>query len=99
MEKEEKRELLPKSGWQNLIKVMNDLGIPMLKSYEYLPNYEIGFGGYHYMIEVATAKRYRFYDYFNPQDEVKDYPEAAALEKFLTILEREFSFKRDEIFE
>lgn len=99
LEKEEKRKVTPKSGWEQLTNNMNELKITVLPSYEYLPGYGIGVDGEFYMIEIATRNKYRFYDYFDPQNEAKDFKEAAALEKFLKILEYEFSFQRNEIFE
>lgn len=97
LEKKKKLKLIPKSGWGEMIKAMNELRIPELKSYENLP-YGIGVDGQYYMVEIATKNNYRFYDYFDPQEAPKNYSEAIAFEKFLITLEKEFLFLRREVF-
>ena len=99
LEKADKKQITPRSGWGQLISKMNELKIPTLLSYEYLPGYGIGVDGEFYMVEVATQNKYRFYDYYDPRNEAKDYKEAEVLEEFLEILEKEFSFHRHEILE
>lgn len=95
--KEEKNIGIKDSQWTELIKKMNILKIPSLKSYEYLPKYGSGVDTDYYMIEVATKKKYRFYDYYDPKSEAKNFKEAENLDKFLTILEKEFGFTRTTI--
>lgn len=75
---------------------MNDLKIPNLVSCEYLPEYGYGADTDYYMVEIANKNKYRFYDYFAPKSTSKQFKEAEAFEKFLTLLEDEFDFIRPE---
>ena len=99
LEKEKKQKVIPKSGWEKMIRAMNKLKIPALISCEYLSEYGAGVDTEYYMIEVATKNNYRFYDYFDPKEGAKEYKEAAALENFLKKLEKEFLFLRREVFQ
>jgi hypothetical protein len=96
-DRKEKNIEITASQWMELIKKMNILKIPSLKSSEYLPKYRSGVDTDYYMVEVATKNKYRFYDYEDPMGESKNFKEAENLEKFLTILEKEFGFKRTTI--
>lgn len=94
IESNEEKYAVPKSGWGDLIRIMNSLNIPGLVSCDYLTGYGFGVDTDYYMVEIGTKNKYRFYDYFDPKSNSKEYKEAKAIEKFLSVLESEFSFTR-----
>jgi hypothetical protein len=87
----DKKNILPKSGWETFTKALFGLGITTL------PNRtESGMDGVSYNVEVATKHLYRFYEYWSPETTENKSLESKNMVKIIELLENECSFKRSQ---
>jgi hypothetical protein len=83
----------PISGWNNLVKNLLDLKILTLQNANDIEGYNgCGMDGIVYYFETSTKKRYRFYYYCNPDDNLNKYWQAKSVLQFSYLLEKEFDF-------
>jgi hypothetical protein len=87
------RTMSPGSGWHTLIDSLYKLKIVTLPHEAEIARYNgAGADGMSYYFEIATSKRYRIYNYTNPEDNTKFW-QAANVLKIANLLEKEFNFQ------
>jgi hypothetical protein len=90
--KKESKQIVPKSGWDNLFKSLVDLKLLTLSDMYELPNYTMGDDGIDYVFEIATKDKYRMYHYWTPSSYSDKYWQAKNVTQIAEVLQREFAF-------
>jgi hypothetical protein len=87
---------IPKSGWQLFIDSLFATGIDTLHDYHQIPDYFGAMDANTITIEIAKPKLYRFYQYSDFDANKRRFTDPAKLEKAITLIKREFDFKRSD---
>lgn len=83
----------PRSGWDNYLDKLLDLGVLTLPDYATIPGYNVHSDEAFITIEVANRNYYRIYEYPNPYYRKYKFPQANAVVEVLKLNEEEFSIK------
>lgn len=86
-------EIKPRTGWDDFIRKIFELKILSMRDAIENPHYENYNDGDGMTVEVATKRKYRFYNYHSFRQQ-KGIWQAVNIEKIMLLLEDEFSFKR-----
>lgn len=84
----------PLSGWSSFSRSLFRLSIATLPDISNIPNYPDYADGSGVIVEIATQKYYRIYNYEEPHLLVNSFPQASQIEKILKLIQREFDFKQ-----
>jgi len=88
-----KRELTPKSGWDNFRKKLFDLKIETLPNMISIPGLSLGTDGITYNVEISSKDKYRFYGYHLPELHQNKAWQAKNMVEILRLFEKEFGIK------
>ena len=85
----------PSHGWGSLLEKIQQLQITTLPNGDDIAGFLgcCGADGIDYIFEIATEKKYRFYDYSNPEEYTDKFWQAKNVVEFANMLENEFGFK------
>lgn len=86
----------PNSGSEQFIKKLFELEILTLPSHESLSDYSVATDVGRIEVEIACKNKFRFYDYEGPYGNRSMNGNAKKMEDIMTLIEREFNFKRVE---
>ncbi|MGN6402515.1 MAG: hypothetical protein ACTHMD_18800 [Flavisolibacter sp.] len=87
--KKESKQIVPKSGWDNLFKSLVDLKLLTLNDMNELPNYKMGNDGIDYVFEIATKDKYRMYHYWTPSLYTNKYWQAKNVTQIAEVVQKE----------
>lgn len=88
----ELHEVKPQSGWEDLWKKIEALGILTLPDSSSLPNESMVLDGVSYVVEISDGRSYRTYQYGNPQ--YQKWPEAKKIIAIVSALYEELLSKK-----
>ncbi|MBS1511595.1 MAG: hypothetical protein JST86_12185 [Bacteroidetes bacterium] len=83
------RQVTPHSGWATFSKTLADLKIISLPNQDDVEGYSGGEDGKTYSVEVATKNLYRFYSYWEPQQNQNQFWQAKNMTAMLTLFDDE----------
>ncbi|MGH2564074.1 MAG: hypothetical protein ACRDE5_06160 [Ginsengibacter sp.] len=84
----------PKSGWQDFTNKLFQLQILTLPDESKIPKYSMFTDADRIVVEIATTKEYRIYQYQGPMIAHDDIWQIKNMGAILKLIENEFSFKR-----
>jgi hypothetical protein len=86
---QERKQITPKSGWDNFFKSLEKLEFFKLPDMDDLANYIRGDDGTDYVFEIATPSKYRMFHYWSPEYNSKVFWQAKKMELISQLIYKE----------